>query len=241
MPFVTIDNRHIHYDCPRALPSEVGYTVLLVHGALDDRRIWRHVYDALKAEHTPIALDLPAHGSSDWPVLEGAGEHVDFFTTLVNRLELDQVVFCGHSMGGSMALHYALEQPSRVAGLIPVGSSPEWKLDPANTDDWSNPDSAYETNLGYLFAKKTPKTLITEYDLALRETSPRTCRADLNTCLTFDLRDRLKNISAPTCVICGDEETWKDGSLAIHELVPNASYHEIANAGVNHRGPITPI
>ena len=47
MPFVNIDGRSVHYDCPRELPSSVGHTVLLVHGAFDDRRIWRHVYVAL--------------------------------------------------------------------------------------------------------------------------------------------------------------------------------------------------
>ena len=231
MPFVTVDQRHIHYDCPRELPSQVGHMVLLVHGALDDHRIWRHVYDGLKTNHTPIGVDLPAHGSSDWPVLEGAGEHVDFFTTLIDKLRVDRFVFCGHSMGGTMALHYALEHPSRVSGLIPVGSSPEWDLDPAEAQAWSDPDSAYQTNIGYLFSKKTAKTLIAEYDRQLRETPPRTCRADLETCLTFDLRSRLKNIKIPTCVICGDEEEWKDGSAAIHEHVAGSIYHEISAAG----------
>ncbi len=124
-----------------------------------------------------------------------------------------------------------LEHPARVSGLIPVGSSPEWALDPAEAQAWSDPDAAYEMNIDYLFSKKTSKSLIAAYDRQLRETCPRTCRADIETCLTFDLRARLDNIKAPTCVICGDEETWKDGSVAIHEHVTGSSYHEVPAAG----------
>ena len=130
-----------------------------------------------------------------------------------------------------MALHYALEHASRVSGLIPVGSSPEWDLDPADAQAWSDPNTAYQMNLDYLFSKKTSKELIAAYDQQIRQTSPRTCRADLETCFTFDLRARLKSIKIPTCVICGDEEEWKDGSAAIREHVEGATYHEIPAAG----------
>ena len=142
-------------------------------------------------------------------------------------------------MGGSIALHYALEHPSRVSGLLPVGSSPQWddtgfeaSADaPADADAWSDPDTAYATNLQCLFSNRTSKEVIAAYDRQIREISPRTCRADLQTCLTFNLRARLKNIKVPTCVICGDEEEWKDGSVAIHEHVTGSSYHEIPAAG----------
>jgi len=239
MPYVNVDGRAIHYDCPRKLPSSVGQTVLLVHGAFDDRRIWQHVYAALENNHTPIGLDLPGHGGSDWPAFETAEEHVGFVAALVKTLGLERVVVCGHSMGGSIAMHYALEHASRVSGLIPIGSSPEWDLaefeasaeGSANADPWSDPDTAYTSNLDCLFSKKTSPELIAGYDRQIRQISPRTCRADLETCSTFDLRAQLKNINVPTCVICGDEEEWKDGSLAIHEHIAGSSYHEIPAAG----------
>ena len=231
MPFVNVDGRHVHYDCPRELPSSVGHTVLLVHGAFDDHRLWTHVYTALETDHTPVAIDLPGRGGSDWPALEGAGEQLDFLTELTDQLGLERFVICGHSMGGSIALHYTLEHPARVSGLIPLGSSPEWVLEPADIEAWLNPEAAYKLNLDYLFSKKTSKELIADYDRQLRQTCPKTCRADIESCLTFDLRARLADIRAPTCVICGDEENWKDGSIAIHEQVAGSSYHEVAASG----------
>ena len=239
MPFIYIDKRAIHYDCPRKLPSNVGHTVLLVHGACDDHRIWKHVYAALENNHTPITLDLPGRGSSDWPAFESANEQVEFIADFVDALGLEQVVICGHSMGGSIAMNYALEQELRVSGLITVGSSPEWELDEfeaddgaqTNVDPWLDPDTAFATNLDCLFSKKTSPELIAEYDCQIRQTSPGSCRADFSACDTFDLRARLKNIKIPTCVICGDEEEWKDGSIAIHEHVSGSSFHEIPEAG----------
>ena len=239
MPFVNIDSRAIHFDCPRKLPSNVGHTVMLVHGAFDDRRIWRSVYEALASDHTPIGLDLPGHGSSDWPALESAGEYVNFMAALVESLGVRKIVVCGHSMGGSIAMHYTLEHASRVAGLIPVGSSPEWDLSEfdggtegtTDADPWADPDAAYAANLACLFSKQTSADLIAHYDRQIRQIPPRTCRADLKTCASFDLRARLSEITAPTCVICGDEEEWKDGSVAIHQHVRGASYHEIPAAG----------
>lgn len=79
------------------------------------------------AGYRAIAIDLKGHGLSDKPIardefsIDSLVEHV---RDVLDALELEQTVMVGHSMGGSLAYHFAARYPSRVQrlGLLsPVG------------------------------------------------------------------------------------------------------------------------
>ena len=73
-----------------------------------------------------LALDLPGHGTgpiSDDPAdytMSAAVAGVDAATA-----DLDRFALVGYSMGGRVALHYALAHPSRVASLALIGARAE--------------------------------------------------------------------------------------------------------------------
>ena len=85
----------------------------------DNHAFWRYVYQHLEANYTPVAIDLPGHGRSEGPALQGASEYLAFFAELVAVLDLPHFVFCGHSMGGSMAVEFALHHADRLSGDSP--------------------------------------------------------------------------------------------------------------------------
>jgi len=234
MPFVELQGRKLHYDAPRGLGRADlrGQLVLLVHGAYDNLGFWRHVYRHLEAEHTPLAIDLPGHGDSEGPVLQGASNYLPFFSQLVDALDLPRFVFCGHSMGGSMAVEFALNRADRLAAIIPLSSAPDWEIAQADIDAWDrDPDRAFRDNLDYLFAKQTPPEVREAYDRQMRSTPAASCKADLETCRSFDLADRLADVKVPAVVICGDQEFWIDGSKALHDGIAGAEFALVPAAG----------
>lgn len=234
MPHIEIGKRRVHYALPPGadVAKPRGHLVLLVHGACDSSTYWQHVYKHLQVNHTPIAIDLPGHGNSEGPVLRGAGEHLAFLTELVGALGMSPFVFCGHSMGGSMAVEFALNHPHRLSGLVPVGSSPDWVIEQAEIDAWDrDPDAAYRNNLTYLFAKETPQEVRDAYDEQIRAIPVAVCKADFETCRTFDLSSRLGELRVPTAIVTGDQETWIEGSRRLHEGIAGSRFEVVPTAG----------
>lgn len=98
-----------------------GPPVVLLHGAMYDRAplLWRHVMPRLAADRDVIAIDLPRHGGSrpwtgvlDQPRLEGVLE------ALLDHVGAERAHLAGLSMGGGIALGFALNRPRRVRGLV---------------------------------------------------------------------------------------------------------------------------
>jgi pimeloyl-ACP methyl ester carboxylesterase len=105
-----------------------GRPVVLVHGWGACVYTFRDAVPALaRAGRRVLALDLRGHGLSDKPI--GRGNYtvtalVDDVRHLLDVLGLDQVDLLGHSLGGGVALHFALAHPHRIRRLVlaaPVG------------------------------------------------------------------------------------------------------------------------
>jgi pimeloyl-ACP methyl ester carboxylesterase len=110
-----------------------GTPVVLLHANPGDRRDWDAVVGALAAEHRVLAVDWPGYGDS--PALEpaessSAMRYADVLADWVAALDLPPAIFIGNSVGGYAAARLALDQPTRVRGLVLVNSggfsTPTW-------------------------------------------------------------------------------------------------------------------
>jgi YbgC/YbaW family acyl-CoA thioester hydrolase len=102
-----------------------GPAVLFVHGYPLDRTIWRHQLESLEG-YRRIAPDLRGMGESDAPDLGyGIGIYADDLAALLDALGVDDVVLCGHSMGGYVIFEFLRRWRHRVRGLILVGTRAE--------------------------------------------------------------------------------------------------------------------
>ncbi|MEE9198842.1 MAG: alpha/beta fold hydrolase [Dehalococcoidia bacterium] len=152
MGYVTIEGRNIHYQYPQEAETGVkkGHTVLFVHGAYDNLGVWSAQHRYLEREHTPLALDLPGHGDSQGPAINSSEGFREFIKALVDAMDLSPFVFAGHSMGGSMALDFALHYPETLKGIILVGAAPKWGMSPELIKVWrDDPEKARNRNIGY--------------------------------------------------------------------------------------------
>ena len=98
-----------------------GHTVFCLHGLTANCRSWDRVISALIPDYQAIAMDLRGRGGSDQPD-EGYDltHHVADIIAVLDDLQLNQVVLCGHSLGAYIALRVAAQYPHRTAGLILV-------------------------------------------------------------------------------------------------------------------------
>lgn len=234
MGFVTVDGRNIHYQFPPQAEASVrqGHNVLMVHGAVDNHNVWRYQHAYLEREHTPLSIDLPGHGDSQGPPIDDPTEFRQFIKAFVDIMDLPPFVFAGHSMGGSMALDYAIHHPDDVKGLVLVGAGAHWDMSPEDLEVWTtDPERAQRENVALLFSKKTPPRLVEEYARQLAAQSPDACAADFLNCDKYDLLGQINQISVPALVAAGDEEEWLENSREIHASAMNTTFEIIPAAG----------
>jgi pyruvate dehydrogenase E2 component (dihydrolipoamide acetyltransferase) len=110
-----------------------GPAIVLLHGFGGDLNNWLFNQPMLSESHEVIALDLPGHGGSGKDV--GAGDMAMLSAALgdlLDALGLERVHLVGHSMGGALALAFALKRPRAAASLTliaPGGLGPEINMD----------------------------------------------------------------------------------------------------------------
>jgi 2-succinyl-6-hydroxy-2,4-cyclohexadiene-1-carboxylate synthase len=106
----------------------VGDVALLcVHGFSGSAEDWREFADALKSDVSVFAIDLPGHGKSERPPeREPYTEEylVGLMDATMQRLPVKRRVPTGYSMGGRLALAYAISHPGRSDALALIGATP---------------------------------------------------------------------------------------------------------------------
>jgi 2-succinyl-6-hydroxy-2,4-cyclohexadiene-1-carboxylate synthase len=94
--------------------------LVLLHGFTQTGASWEPVVRAIGESYTALTPDLRGHGAraADRPVSFAAvrGD--------LDALVPEGAVLCGYSMGGRIALDWAVRNPGRVARLVLVSSSP---------------------------------------------------------------------------------------------------------------------
>lgn len=98
--------------------------ILALHGFMGTGADWQPVAERLASP--VIAPDLPGHGTAvglakSAYTMDAAS---DALVAALDVRQLESVVVAGYSMGGRLALHFALLHPERVAGLALISASP---------------------------------------------------------------------------------------------------------------------
>ena len=105
--------------------NRAGPPLILLHGAYASVHAWEPWVKELGDKFRLISIDLPGHGLTG-AIPGGDYSRANMSRTLdqiVRLMKLERVVIAGHSMGGGVALQYALDHPEQIRGLILIGSS----------------------------------------------------------------------------------------------------------------------
>ena len=102
-------------------------TVLLLHGFTGSLEDWRECLHNFDTRFNYIGMDLIGHGKSDSTVdvlKYSADSIVKNIDDVLNYLLLDTVIILGYSMGGRVALSYAVNRSKKIKGLILESTTP---------------------------------------------------------------------------------------------------------------------
>jgi pimeloyl-ACP methyl ester carboxylesterase len=118
--FAEVGGVRLHYQ-----EKGSGPALVLIHGNNSSAYTWKDVFDALAGEFRVVALDMKGFGFSGKPAGGDyrAEAQAALVVGLMDALQIERAVLVGSSLGGGVALAAAIDHPSRVAGLVLVGSA----------------------------------------------------------------------------------------------------------------------
>lgn len=220
-------------------------TLLFVHGLGSNLQAWSKTIDGLKEDYRCVALDLPGYGKSargDFPF--SMAFFAETLAAFINQLGPARVVPVGHSMGGQIVLHLALEFPELVKKLVliaPAGFETFTAEEGQQVSDLFQPDllrrlneEQIENNFRINFYRfPADARFMIDDRLRMREDPKeydRFCRL-VPACVEGMLREpvfgRLAEIEVPVLVIYGEDD----------RLIPSPLVHpDLSTAAVARRG-----
>jgi 4,5:9,10-diseco-3-hydroxy-5,9,17-trioxoandrosta-1(10),2-diene-4-oate hydrolase len=100
-----------------------GKPLLIIHGGGAGAESWLNTAIQLADHYTVYIPDLPGFGKSKSSNDQfDIAQYIRFIEDFTKEIDLEQFYIMGHSVGGSLALHYALEYPHRIKKLIALNS-----------------------------------------------------------------------------------------------------------------------
>jgi pimeloyl-ACP methyl ester carboxylesterase len=237
-----------------------GTPIVLLHGLTATRRYVVMGSKALeRSGHRTIAYDARGHGHSSPPLTNDAYTYellAEDLRAVLDRLEIDQAVLAGASMGAQTALHFALRLPERVfaLGLITPAFDPDVHGEPGSYESWDR--------LAQGLREGGVEGFVAAYDLdsvpeRFRETVAAVLRQRLAShdhplavadalqaiprSRPFDSWEELRSIEIPTVVVASRDEPDPTHPLATGEryadTIPGAKL-VVEDAGPPVRSPI---
>lgn len=233
-----------------------GRPLLFIHGWGMHGGMWGDALQRLAGAHRVLAVDLPGHGYSrgDGAVIGEMSPSPGALDRVVDRLaaqfsDLDAFDVCGWSLGGQIALRWAMREPVRLKRLALVSTTPCF----VQKSGWPSA-MAPDTLAAFADALEQDYALTLRRFLALQvrggdderellarlrkmlqsrdEPDPASLRAGLGMLRDTDYRDALAEVLQPALVIAGSRDTLTPPEASKHlcDALPNARLAVIQRA-----------
>lgn len=237
-----------------------GRPLLLIHGITLQAGVWAPQLNGLADRYRVLAMDVRGHGKST-AGSDGFGRKIAArdVATIIEELDLRDVVIVGHSMGGMILMEFAGDFPSllqeRVAGLVfmdtaayqvapklvlPVakalGSAVRGRLDRgvrvpqrAMADD----DLSWIMTRLVAFGSDPPARAVDQTRRFAMEVPQSTSLPSGVDLLDHDAREALRATRTPSLILVGSRDVLTPVYAArrIAEFLPHARFEVLKGAG----------
>jgi pimeloyl-ACP methyl ester carboxylesterase len=222
-----------------------GPPLLLLHATLHDRHDFDPIIEQLAEHYRTIAIDWPGHGESELTVEPSAPLFADVLEDIIDGLGLSRLLIIGNSVGGFAAARLAIVRPDAVAGLVLVNNGGFVRLNSltrAYCRILGTPTifrlAAASLVRSYMKAETDNDDSIVDRVLTKSKTPEgvRTATALWRSFATpeHDLRDRAKDLVAPTLIVWGNRDTAIPISAGrtAHDAIKGSRFEELATGHV---------
>lgn len=101
-----------------------GTAVVLLHGFLENQKMWMNLIPEISIKHRIITIDLLGHGETEcMGYVHSMEENAEIVRAVLSELRIRKAILVGHSMGGYVALAFAEMYPKNVKGLVLMNST----------------------------------------------------------------------------------------------------------------------
>ncbi|WP_326672317.1 alpha/beta fold hydrolase [Streptomyces sp. NBC_01257] len=228
------------HDTVVARRGDEGPPVLLVHSLGVDWRMWEPVMERLAAGRRVFAYDIRGHGAAAGaPAATGMSGLGTDLVAVLDALELERAHVVGLSVGGAIGQTAAVLHPGRIASLAllgapdhPVPEAFESRARAAETEGmdaqiaptltrWFTPEALAENTWGVRYARER-----------VRRFDPADWAATWRAYKTLDVRDRLRDLHAPTLVVAGELDAAAPPAFmsGVAGRIPGSVYRELPRA-----------
>ena len=204
-----------------------GRNIVLLHGFLENSKMWSKFQKELSKDNCVISIDLPGHGKSAAETKEtNRMEYIaDKINEVLEFLEVKEAILMGHSMGGYVALAFADNYRHKTSGLgllfstaLPDSDAKKEQRLKAAELVVKNPQEFFRLTVPALFVQENLPATQKEVEEAVswaNETSPAGAAASAKGMrLRPDRVEVIRNLNKPVLILAGD----KDKSLQVDEL-----------------------
>ena len=228
-----------------------GRPMVFAHGFGCDQQMWRHVTPAFVSDHRVILFDHVGCGQSDlsaydpasYATLDGYAADV---VAILDELDLDDVVFVGHSVSAMIGVLAARRRPERFGALVLVGPSPRYIDDDGYVGGFSEADidellDSLDSNyLGWsramapvIMDNPDRPELGEELVESFCQVDPTIARQFAQVTFRSDNRADLPSVTLPTLVIQCERDAIAPVAVGayVHEQIPDSEYALLGVAG----------
>jgi len=237
MPHAQINGARLWYDT-----YGQGEPLLLHHGYTASRVNWWPVAERLRKGYQVILMECRGTGDSEHTA---DGYNLDQYAAdvigLLDHLDLPQVTYAGHSMGGGMGYLLALDYPQRIQQLILMAPIPaqgigeitpqlrEQRLEERRRGDREALIARYRA-MRFRADAETEAWFADRADHILN-VSDGHFEQSAETMQALNVEARLEQLRTPTLMIAGGVDSLLVPNLLDYMKLPNASLEVIARAG----------
>jgi pimeloyl-ACP methyl ester carboxylesterase len=203
-------------------------TLLFIHGAGFTGDCFEKQLRYFPGSHAP---NLPGHFSDGEPA--AIDDFADAIEQYVEQESLQDVIACGHSMGGAVALAVALRGRVPLRGIALLGAGARLRVAP---DILQALQSDFETgvrNLAPLFFAQPSEKRVEWAVASMLSIGPQQTLRDFRACNAFDVLERLSEIRVQLLALTGEHDTMTPVkyALALADRVPRGQARIIRGAG----------
>ncbi|GAA4501249.1 alpha/beta hydrolase [Hymenobacter ginsengisoli] len=111
--------------------SSTSSAIVFLHGLGSDQTSWRLLAPAFEDRYRVVRLDLVGAGQSDATAYDYArhgslAAHADDLLAVLQELDLQSIIFVGHSVSSMIGVLAAIKEPARFGKLILLAPSPRF-------------------------------------------------------------------------------------------------------------------